>query len=198
MPNKIDVVIDPVIKQKTVKIPKDMRIRDIVCLSLMRGEISFRVTVRGDVLPKSITLKSIRIEPINRKGIEETRGFEFKIDNIQNGVESITKSFTHIFPFSDAFWIHAEVANIPGFEIETRQILANNAEGPQGWPSLGGLTSGPMVNKRKWINYVIAVDRFAFEQKKVNFWLRSLTWVLVGLGLIQLIGFAYDIIKSCR
>lgn len=189
MPNKIEVIIDPVIKQKTVKIPEDMRIRDIVCLSLLRGEISFRVKVRGKVLPKSLTLKSIRIEPINRKGIEETRGFEFTISNIQSDVDSITKSFTHIFPFSDAFWIHAEVADIPGFEIETIQKLSDNSEG-RGW-------SVP-ENKRKWINYVIAIDRFAFEQKKVNFWLWVLTWVLVGIGSIQLIGFIYDIIKSCR
>jgi hypothetical protein len=189
MPNKINVVIDPVIKQKTVKIPKDMQIRGIVCLSLMRGEISFRVTVRGEVLPKSITLKSIRIEPINRKGIEETRGAEYKIDNIQNGIDTITKSFNHIFPFSDAFWIQAEVEDIPGFEIETIQILPNNSEG-RGWSSPD--------NKRKWSNYVIAIDRFVFEQKKVNFWLWFLTWVLVALGLIQLIGFVYDIVKSCR
>lgn len=189
MPNKIEVVIDPVIEQKGVKFPKDMQIRDIVCLNLMRAEIRFRVKVRGEVIPNSLTLKSIRIEPINKQGITETIGLKLTVNNIQNDIDAYTESFVHIFPFSDSFWIHAEVADIPGFEIETRQILANNAEGPQGWPSQTGYTSGPTVNKRKWINYVIAVDRFVFEQKKINSKLSFLTWVLVVLGVIQLISF---------
>ncbi|MCJ7484171.1 MAG: hypothetical protein MUO31_14555 [Thermodesulfovibrionales bacterium] len=182
--SNLEVLIDPIIEQNEVKIEEKMQIRKIIGVSLVKLKIKFRVVVRGNEMPDNIILKSLAIYPKNREGFNFTAGIELKIKNLKNNVENISESFEYLFPFHDIFWIDARVKEIPGFEIKTAQMVNETSEG-RGWPSVGGVIDGPTIDKKAWRNYVIIIDRFAFEQKKMNARIKTLTLVLIIIAGFQ-------------
>jgi len=184
--HNLEVLIDPIIEQNDVKIEEKMKIREIIGVSLIKLKIKFRVVVRGNEMPDDIILRSIAIYPKNREGFNFTAGIELKIKNPKNNIVNISESFEYLFPFHDIFWIDARVKEIPGFEIKTAQMINDTVEG-RGWPAVDGMTDGPIVDKKAWRNYVIIIDRFALEQKKMNARIKTLTWVLVTIAIFQFV-----------
>lgn len=190
--SKIKILIDPIIEQNEVFIDKEVKIRETIGVSLVKLRIKFSLKISGEKMPDAIVINSIKISPKSRDSFIFTSEVELKINNFQPDEEIITDSIEYLFPFPDLYWIEAQVKDISGFEIETVQKMPDGRTG-RGWPAINGLTNdstNPGM-KRKWINTVIVLDRFAFEQRNLNKTIKKLTVILVIIAIIQIMLSAY-------